>query len=349
MNATGPRPVSTSARRVAQDVHRARRRCAAPRGRSLSARSSQRLAGREHQVVEEVRGEPRLEHARGRRPAARGSRGRRTWIQPRGMSAGSAVASSVRLNQPNQFASSSSPCTRTASKPAPRAHAVEVAGDERVHVDQRLERVVARSPSLAGSGGPDAAQRAARPAPGAGRRASGPPRSGRRGATARRRRTASRRAPARARTRRTRGRGRAGGGARRGRARGRSSRPRTAARPRRRPRSRPPGRARPRCASSVSSMPGEMSVQVGRADHAVLHQVQREVAGAGADLERARERAGLVAEQLAHLPEHLLAADLAERDAPLGVVVARRHVVVAAVDVEDLVGSGGSGHGRPGV
>src|SRR6185295_11009071 len=64
----------------------------------------------------------------------------------------------------------------------------------------------------------------------------------------------------------------------------------------------------------------------------------------GPDLQRARERPRSLAEQLRDLAEHLVAADLAERDAPLGVVVLRRHVVVAAVDVEDLVGSGGRGH-----
>jgi hypothetical protein len=75
-----------------------------------------------------------------------------------------------------------------------------------------------------------------------------------------------------------------------------------------------------------------------RLDDARLHQVEREVAGARADLQRARERAGTPAEQLLDLAEHLRAADVAEVDAPLRVVVGRRDVVVAAVDVEDLVG-----------
>ena len=74
-----------------------------------------------------------------------------------------------------------------------------------------------------------------------------------------------------------------------------------------------------------------------RADHAVLHQVEREVARAGADLERARERPRPPPEQLLDLAEHLRAADRAEVDAPLRVVAAGRHVVVAAVDVEDLL------------
>ena len=81
-----------------------------------------------------------------------------------------------------------------------------------------------------------------------------------------------------------------------------------------------------------------------RPDHALLHQVDREVPGARADLERALERARRRPEQLAHLAQHLLASDLAEGDAPLGVVVACRGVVVTAVDVEDLGGGRGSGH-----
>ena len=47
------------------------------------------------------------------------------------------------------------------------------------------------------------------------------------------------------------------------------------------------------------------------------------------------------------LPEHLPVADLAERDAPLGVVGLGRHVVVAAVDVQDLVLGGRRGHRAP--
>ena len=45
----------------------------------------------------------------------------------------------------------------------------------------------------------------------------------------------------------------------------------------------------------------------------------------------------------------LRAADVAEVDAPLGVVLRGRHVVVAAVDVEDLLGRVGRGHGAHGV
>jgi hypothetical protein len=74
-----------------------------------------------------------------------------------------------------------------------------------------------------------------------------------------------------------------------------------------------------------------------RADHARAQQVEREVARARADLERARERARVRAQELRELAEHLRSADLAEVDPPFRVVVVRRHVVVAAVDVEDLV------------
>ena len=43
------------------------------------------------------------------------------------------------------------------------------------------------------------------------------------------------------------------------------------------------------------SIPGEMSVAVRLLDHAELHQVEREVAGAGADLERVAEAAPVAA------------------------------------------------------
>ena len=58
-------------------------------------------------------------------------------------------------------------------------------------------------------------------------------------------------------------------------------------------------------------------------DDTRLHQVEREVAGARADLERARERPGLRAEQLVSLPSTCWLADRAERDPPLGVVARR--------------------------
>ena len=55
------------------------------------------------------------------------------------------------------------------------------------------------------------------------------------------------------------------------------------------------------------------------------------------------------AEQLLDLAQYLGPADVAEVDAPLGVVLRGRHVVVAAVDVEDLLGRVGRGHGAHGV
>ena len=80
-------------------------------------------------------------------------------------------------------------------------------------------------------------------------------------------------------------------------------------------------------------------------DHPGAQQVEREVAGAGADLERARPAVGVVPDGLADLDEHLLAPDLAEVDSPLGVVVIRGHVVVARVDVADLLCAQGWWHG----
>ena len=78
-------------------------------------------------------------------------------------------------------------------------------------------------------------------------------------------------------------------------------------------------------------------------DDARLEHVQAEVAGAGADLERtavAAVEGG--AEQLAQLAGHLRLSDLAEVDPPLGVVARRSDVVVARVDVADLIrGAGG--------
>jgi hypothetical protein len=67
-------------------------------------------------------------------------------------------------------------------------------------------------------------------------------------------------------------------------------------------------------------------------------QVEAEIAGAGADLERAREppiERG--AEQLAQLADHLALADLPEVDPPFRVVARRGHVVIARVDVADLI------------
>ena len=65
-------------------------------------------------------------------------------------------------------------------------------------------------------------------------------------------------------------------------------------------------------------------------------QVEREVAGAGADLERARRSAaGSCAERLAELAGDLRLADVAVVDAPLRVVVLGGEVVVADVGVAD--------------
>ncbi len=52
------------------------------------------------------------------------------------------------------------------------------------------------------------------------------------------------------------------------------------------------------------------------------------------------------AERLAHLGGDLLEADVPEVDAPLRVVVVRGHVVVARVDVADLLGAEGGGGTR---
>ncbi len=84
-------------------------------------------------------------------------------------------------------------------------------------------------------------------------------------------------------------------------------------------------------------------------DHAVLHEVQREVPGTRPDLEAVLEGAGVAAQELADLAQHLMAADLPEVDAPLGVVLAGGDVVIAGVDLADLLGGGRCGHGRRGV
>jgi hypothetical protein len=85
-------------------------------------------------------------------------------------------------------------------------------------------------------------------------------------------------------------------------------------------------------------------------DHAELDEVEREVAGARADLQRVAEGAALhPAERLDQLEADLALADLAEVDAPLGVVLVGGRVVVAGVDVLDvLVGGGGGSWHRAG-
>ena len=83
------------------------------------------------------------------------------------------------------------------------------------------------------------------------------------------------------------------------------------------------------------------------ADHAGAQQVQGEVARAGADLQRAVVAAvGSRRAALRSFAEHLLVADLAEVDAPLGVVVAGRHVVVARVRRRGSRSALGRRHGR---
>jgi hypothetical protein len=74
-------------------------------------------------------------------------------------------------------------------------------------------------------------------------------------------------------------------------------------------------------------------------DDAELQEVEAEIAGAGADLERVAERTR-VADRLAQLAADLVLADLAEVDPPLAVVLVRRGVVVARVDVLDVLGRG---------
>ena len=74
-------------------------------------------------------------------------------------------------------------------------------------------------------------------------------------------------------------------------------------------------------------------------DDAELHEVEREVAGAGADLEPVAEALPVVpAERLDQLGAHLPLPGGAEVDAPLGVVFVCGGVVVAGVDVLDVLG-----------
>ena len=125
-------------------------RAAGGRRRRACAGAGRRLAGRarrDQQVVEERRPAAAARAASGPAPGAPGSRGRRTRATAHGTSSGSAVASSVRLAQPNRPAASSSP---------PHAHVLEAgrarrarassAGRERVHVDHLLEPVLLAGP-----------------------------------------------------------------------------------------------------------------------------------------------------------------------------------------------------------
>ena len=100
--------------------------------------------------------------------------------------------------------------------------------------------------------------------------------------------------------------------------------------------------------SRVASIPGEMSVAVARSIAPGLQQIEREVAGPGTDLQRVAERPGRASRPsaLRSLPRHLLLADVAEVDPPLGVVGGRRHVVIALVDLLDPLWASGGGTGR---
>ena len=223
-------------------------------------------------------------------------------------------------------------------------YAPQVGGGEGVDVDLALQGVAVRLLGLGHGAAARPHQLAARRGRRSSRPASAPRPAGRRSGRARRRRRSRRRGAAPGGTRRRPARGRGCGAGPRGRRRGRSSRPRRAApRPRSRP-SRPPGRAPRRWSESRFSIPGEMSVAVSRSNHPELEQVEREVAGAGADLQPVAEAAPVQApERLDQLQPHLLLAGVAEVDAPLGVVLVRRRVVVAGVDVLDVLGGGGRG------
>ncbi len=74
-------------------------------------------------------------------------------------------------------------------------------------------------------------------------------------------------------------------------------------------------------------------------DHARAEQVEREVPRSRADLQRARVGPRMRTQDLAHLGDDLIVAELAEVDPPLGVVVIGCDVVVARVDVADLLGA----------
>ena len=84
-------------------------------------------------------------------------------------------------------------------------------------------------------------------------------------------------------------------------------------------------------------------------EQAALEQVEPEVPGARADLERVAQRLrGPGAERLRHLRPHLALAERPEVDPPLGVVVGGRRVVIAGVGVLDLLGGRRRGGGHRG-
>ena len=80
--------------------------------------------------------------------------------------------------------------------------------------------------------------------------------------------------------------------------------------------------------------------------HAGAQQVEREVARAGADLERAVEALGAPAERLAQLAHHLRLPGLTVGDAPFVVVMGRSEVVIAHVRLVDRLGLHGGGKPR---
>jgi hypothetical protein len=84
----------------------------------------------------------------------------------------------------------------------------------------------------------------------------------------------------------------------------------------------------------------------GLPQHVGEHQIQREVAGARADLQTAGEDRQLAAAQrLAQLAENLPLPGRTEFDAPLAVVLVGRCVVIAGVDLADLRRCGRGRHG----
>ena len=92
-------------------------------------------------------------------------------------------------------------------------------------------------------------------------------------------------------------------------------------------------------AASRFSIPGEMSVAVSRSITPSWTQVEREVAGAGADLQRVAEASGPSSppSALTSFSRTCSWPIVAEVDAPLGVVFVGGRVVVAGVDVLDVL------------
>jgi hypothetical protein len=75
----------------------------------------------------------------------------------------------------------------------------------------------------------------------------------------------------------------------------------------------------------------------GLLEQAGTQEVEREVAGARADLETTDQRLRALAESLAQLAHHLHAPLRPVVDAPLRVVAVSRQVVIADVGVQDLM------------